>query len=70
MSESHLVVAAFWSTESPDAATVHVAAAIQPYVVKGSGAVVSLRGVDSPLRQWLRDIQIEEAADWTEGPAE
>jgi hypothetical protein len=64
MSEPHLVIAAFWSTEGFDDATSHIADAVEPYVVKGSGAVVSIRGVDAYLRQWLRNVDIAEAGDW------
>jgi hypothetical protein len=68
MSDPHLVVAAFWSTESHDDATAHIADAVAPFVVKGSGAVVSLKGVDFTLRQWLRNIDIAEAGDWRPAP--
>jgi hypothetical protein len=64
MSEPHLVIAAFWSVEPPDEATSHVMDAIGPYGIKGSGAVVSVKGVDWRLRQWLRTVDIAEAGDW------
>ncbi len=62
MSTPHLVIAAYWSTETPNDATERVCQAIDGHTVPGSGSVVSVIDPDGPLYRWLRTLQLEEAA--------
>lgn len=64
---AHLVICAFWTTEDCDIATKRVSSALKGMVIEGSGATVSIKQVDGRLRQWLRAVQIEEAADYEGG---
>lgn len=61
----HLVIAAFWTDTEPDDSVKVVADTMDEIAIKGSGAVVSVKGVDLPLRRWLRQVNLEEAADFT-----
>lgn len=59
---THLVIAAFWTEINPDDSVKAVADAVETLALKGSGAVVSVKGVDMPLRRWLRQVQLDEPA--------
>lgn len=63
----HLVIAAFWTDYSHDEATTHVADSLDGLAIKGSGAVVSVKAPDARLAAFLRDLQLEEAADFEAG---
>jgi hypothetical protein len=63
MAEPHLIIAAYWSTETPDKATEHAAAALKGLGIPGSGGIVSMKAKpDAPLRGFLRSVQLGEAA--------
>lgn len=62
----NLIICAFWvEGVEPDDATRALSVASVPGRIKGSGAVVSIAAanVDALLRCWLRNVNIEEAAN-------
>lgn len=64
---THLCIAAFWVEGDPDETTEGLAELVPqtPGYLPGTGSVVTIsqHNVDTQLRRWLRNINIEEAAD-------
>lgn len=63
----HLVIAAFWTEDDPEAVTEQAANAIESYVDHepdtGGIAAIAEPDVDRALRAFLRTVNLGEAAD-------
>lgn len=61
----NLIIAAYWTDDDAQEATRIAAEAIHGHLIPGTGSVVSLaeHSVDAGLRAFLRNLQLEEAAD-------
>ncbi len=64
MTVPHLVIAAYWSMESPERATTRLVDAIRAHAEPGSLPAVSIAAPDGRLAAWLRSVQLAEAAGY------